>query len=201
MTRDPLPAGRQGNPKPPLMRIISGQFKGRRFTPPADKWPTRPTTDYAKEALFNILENSFYFDEIKVLDLFGGTGSHSYEFVSRGCRDVTYVDQFGPCVKFVHQTLKALNIEEYVHVVRSDVFKFIERCAEQYDYIFAGPPYPLPTIDTIPDLIFEKNMLKPDGWFVLEHNANHEFSGHPRFAQVRNYGGTVFSFFEMRGQV
>ena len=182
------------------MRIIAGQFKGRRFNPPADKWPTRPTTDFAKEALFNILENSFHFDEIKVLDLFGGTGSHCYEFVSRGCRDVTYVDQFGPCVKFVHQTLKTLEIEACVKVVKSDVFKFIERATAQYDYVFAGPPYPLPTIDTIPDLVFEKKMLQPEGWLVLEHNAHHNFSQHPRFLQARHYGGTIFSFFEEPAQ-
>lgn len=178
------------------MRIIGGEFKGRRFHPPADKWPTRPTTDFAKEALFNILENTFYFDEIKVLDLFGGTGSHSYEFISRGCRDVTYVDKFASCVKFVNQTSKTLGIEEYLHSFKMDVFKFVENCNQQFDYIFAGPPYPLPNLDTIPDLIFTNKLLKPGAWFVLEHNAHHNFENHPRFIRQRNYGGTYFSFFE-----
>lgn len=178
------------------MRIIGGELKGRRFHPPADKWPTRPTTDFAKEALFNILQNSFYFDEIKVLDLFGGTGSHSYEFISRGCRDVTYVDNFGPAVRFVKQTAKTLGIEAFLRTVEMDVFKFIENCKSQYDYVFAGPPYPLPKLDSIPDVIFEHKLLKPGGWLVLEHNAHHSFATHPRFFQQRNYGGTYFSFFE-----
>ncbi|MBI5917749.1 MAG: RsmD family RNA methyltransferase [Bacteroidetes bacterium] len=179
------------------MRIISGKFKGRRFNPPADKWPTRPTTDFAKEGLFNILQNTFDFEELKVLDLFGGTGNHSYEFISRGCADVTYVDKFPGCLKFVEQTAKTLDIQPFIKIVSADVFRFIERSVAQYGYIFAGPPYPLPTIDTLPDLIFGKKMLAPGGWFVLEHNAHHDFGQHPRFLQQRNYGGTVFSFFEM----
>ncbi|MCB0519159.1 MAG: RsmD family RNA methyltransferase [Lewinellaceae bacterium] len=183
------------------MRIISGRFKGRRFSPPADKWPTRPTTDFAKEGLFNILQNTLDFEEIKVLDLFGGTGNHSYEFISRGCRQVTYVDKFPGCVKFVQKTATALGIEGFINIVQADVFKFVERPTGPYDYIFAGPPYPLPTIDLIPDLIFEKKLLSPGGWFVLEHNANHAFETHPRFLQQRNYGGTIFSFFEMPAPV
>ncbi|MEO1261516.1 MAG: RsmD family RNA methyltransferase [Bacteroidota bacterium] len=177
------------------MRIISGKFKGRRFSPPADKWPTRPTTDFAKEGLFNILQNHLYFDELKVLDLFGGTGNHSYEFISRGCRDVTYVDKFGGCIKFVHQITKKLEIEDFIKIIRSDVFKFMERTTEKYDYIFAGPPYALPTIDTIPDLVFKHDLLKEGGWFVMEHNPNHKYDEHPYFFQKRNYGKTIFSFF------
>ena len=177
------------------MRIISGEFKGRRFSPPADKWPTRPTTDFAKEGLFNILQNHLHFEKLKVLDLFGGTGNHSYEFISRGCRDVTYVDKFGGCIKFVRQITSQLEIEDYIRIIRSDVFKFISRTTEQYDYIFAGPPYALPTIDTIPDLIFENKLLKENGWFVMEHNPNHSYEEHPCFFQKRNYGKTIFSFF------
>lgn len=177
------------------MRIISGKFKGRRFSPPADKWPTRPTTDFAKEGLFNILQNHLDFSELKVLDLFGGTGNHSYEFISRGCTDVTYVDKFGGCIKFVQKTSEKLEIEDFIKIVRSDVFKFMERTTEQFDYIFAGPPYALPTIDTIPDLIFKNNLLKEDGWFVMEHNPNHSYDEHPNFFQKRNYGKTIFSFF------
>lgn len=177
------------------MRIIAGKFKGRRFHPPADNWPTRPTTDFAKEGLFNILNNHIDFEEVKVLDLFGGTGSHSYEFISRGCQDVTYVDKFPACVAFVKKTAKELEIESKIRIVRADVFKFITHCTEQFDYIFAGPPYALPSIDALPDLIFQYNLLKDDGWFVLEHDPTHSYQQHPHFFQERNYGKTIFSFF------
>ena len=177
------------------MRIIGGKFKGRRFYPPADKWPTRPTTDFAKEGLFNILNNQYDFEEMKVLDLFGGTGNHSYEFISRGCTDVTYVDNFAGCVQFAKKTAQTLDIEPSIHIIRSDVFKFVTRDSHQYDYIFAGPPYPMPNIPEIPDLILEKKLLKPDAWLVLEHNPRHNFKNHPNLLQVRNYGTTIFSFF------
>ncbi|MCB0458370.1 MAG: RsmD family RNA methyltransferase, partial [Flavobacteriaceae bacterium] len=108
------------------MRIVGGKFKSRRFNPPAKNWPTRPTTDFAKEGLFNILLNHWDFESIKVLDLFGGTGSHSYEFISRGCCDVTYVDKFPGCVAFVKKTAKELDIEKCIHIIKGDVFKFIE---------------------------------------------------------------------------
>lgn len=178
------------------MRIIGGKFKGRKFNPPAKNWPTRPTTDFAKEGLFNILMNRYDFSELKVLDLFGGTGNHSYEFISRGCEDVTYVDKFGGCVAFVKKTAATLDIQEQINIVRADVFKFMERTPEKYDYIFAGPPYPLPTLDTIPDWIFEKELLAEDGLFVMEHNPNHDFKKHPHYVDERHYGKTIFSFFE-----
>jgi len=177
------------------MRVIGGKLKGRRFNPPADHWPTRPTTDYAKEALFNILNNQLDFEASRVLDLFGGTGSHSYEFVSRGCQDVTYVDKFPDATRFVRKTLQEFGIAEQVKVVQMDVFKFIGSATGQWDYIFAGPPYALPTIDTIPDLIFERDLLLPEGIFVLEHNPHHDFLEHPMLFDVRNYGKTIFSFF------
>lgn len=178
------------------MRIIGGQFKGRRFNPPAQNWPTRPTTDFAKEGLFNILSNNFEFAELKVLDLFGGTGSHSYEFISRGCEKVTYVDKFGGCVSFVKKMVETLEIQESINIIRSDVFKFIDRAFEQYDYIFAGPPYALPGLDSLPDLIFKKELPQKEGWFVLEHNPNHDFQTHSHFFDERNYGKTIFSFFK-----
>lgn len=178
------------------MRIIGGKFKGRRFNPPADNWPTRPTTDYAKEALFNILNNQLDFEASKVLDLFGGTGSHSYEFISRGCEDVTYVDKFADAVRFVRKTSQLLGIEAQLKIFQMDVFAYIGFTKEQYDYIFAGPPYALPTIDTIPDLVFEKKLLLPDGMFVLEHNPYNDFLNHPHLVDVRNYGKTFFSFFK-----
>lgn len=178
------------------MRIIGGKFKGRRFYPPAKKWPTRPTTDYSKEALFNILQNNLDFEELKVLDLFGGTGNHSYEFISRGCLDVTYVDKFRGCVQFVKKLSAELEIEDHINIVQGDVFKFIKRNTLQFDYIFAGPPYPLKTIDSIPDLILENKMLTEEGWHVLEHNPKHNFKEHPNCFDVRNYGQTIFSFFK-----
>jgi 16S rRNA (guanine966-N2)-methyltransferase len=149
------------------MRIISGKFGGRKFYPPADKWPTRPTTDISKEGLFNVLNNRLDWEEVKMLDLFGGTGNHCYEFISRGCIDATYVDQFMGCIKFVQEVSEKLNIENELRIVRSDVFRFIASTKEKYDYIFAGPPYPLPNIPEIPDLIFEKQLLATDGLFVL----------------------------------
>lgn len=182
------------------MRIIGGKFRGRRFNPPAKNWPTRPTTDFAKEGLFNILQNHFDFEEMKVLDLFGGTGSHSYEFISRGCKDVTYVDKFPAAVAFVRKTARELGIEGCIRIVQGDVFKFIAFAGGQFDYIFAGPPYALPTIDAIPGLIFQNRLLRPGGWFVLEHDPSHVFEGRPHLFQVRNYGKTIFSFFKEEGE-
>ncbi|MFZ4426283.1 MAG: RsmD family RNA methyltransferase [Saprospiraceae bacterium] len=178
------------------MRIIGGKFKGRRFTPPADHWPTRPTTDFAKEGLFNILSNSLDFEELKVLDLFGGTGSHSYELISRGCTDVTYVDKFGPAVAFARKMARLLEIEPYIKIVQSDVFRYITHCKEHYDYIFAGPPYGLPQLEEIPELVFSHALLRPGGWLVLEHNPHHSFEAHSCFIMQRNYGKTLFTFFE-----
>lgn len=178
------------------MRIISGQFRGRKFIPPAKNWPTRPTTDIAKEGLFNILTNELDFEDMVMLDLFGGTGNHCYECISRGCSNATYVDKHVPAVKFVTQLAGQLGIESKLRIVRQDVFKFIATDAGQYTYCFAGPPYPLPTLDTIPDKFFATPLLAPGGLFVLEHNPNHDFSNHPRFSRIRSYGKTLFSFFE-----
>ncbi len=180
------------------MRIIGGKFKGRRFNPPAKNWPTRPTTDYSKEGLFNILYNNWDFEEMKMLDLFGGTGNHSYEFISRGCKDVTYVDKFGGCISFVKKTAETLEIEDNIKIVRADVFKFIEKTNLKYNYIFAGPPYPLPRLDEIPDMIFKYKLLAEEGWLVVEHNGNHGFKDHPNYFDERQYGGTIFSFFEYK---
>ena len=178
------------------MRIISGKFGGRKFYPPADKWPTRPTTDISKEGLFNILNNRLDWEEVKMLDLFGGTGNHCYEFISRGCEDATYVDQFMGCIKFVNEIRDKLQLQNELRIVKSDVFKFIHSTKEKFDYIFAGPPYPLPNIPVIPDLIFEKELLRPDGLFVMETNTDHKFEHHPNFKQLKKYGTTLFWFFE-----
>ena len=177
------------------MRIISGKFKGRKFKPPASNWPTRPTTDFAREGLFNILQNNLDFESISVLDLFCGTGSHTYEFVSRGCSDVTCIDKFGGCIRFVKETIATLGIQNEVSVIKSDVFAYIKNAGRSFDYIFAGPPYALANMDLIPDLIFEYNLLRDDGWFVMEHNPNHDYKDHSNYLFERNYGTTIFSFF------
>jgi len=178
------------------MRVIAGKFKSRRFYPPADKWPTRPTTDFAKEGLYNVLTHVLDFSEMSMLDLFGGTGSHSYECISRGCTDVTYVDQHGPCLKFVKRIAEELKITDNIKVIRSDVFKYIAHCGIQYDYIFAGPPYPLPNLSSIPNEIFKHGLLKEEALLVIEHDQKHDFEQHPCFVKEKRYGQAVFSFFE-----
>lgn len=177
------------------MRIIGGKYGSRRFQPPANNWPTRPTTDFAKEALYNILQNKIDFECTSMLDLFGGTGSHCYEFLSRGSSEVTYVDNYGKCVAFVKRTAKELNVGDALKIVKSDVFKFIKNCNLQYDFIFADPPYQLKTLSKIPDLIFEQNLLNEDGILVIEHDQNNSFEEHSRNIDIRKYGGCMFSFF------
>jgi len=178
------------------MRIIGGSFRGRRFSPPANNWPTRPTTDYAKEGLYNILTNDIDFGEIKFLDLFGGTGNHCYEMISRGCEDATYVEKYPGCVKYFIETTKKLKIEPYVKVKKMDVFKYIKHTDEQYDLIFADPPYALRTLDQIPDMVFENKLLRENGLLVVEHNHIVSFEKHINLKKARNYGQTIFSFFQ-----
>ena len=175
------------------MRIISGRHRGRRFTPP-DNIPTRPTTDIAKEGLFNILNNNIEFEGTKYLDLFAGTGNISYEMASRGCTDITTVDRFPTCVKYIENMVGKLGIEG-MRVIQADVFDFIANAKEQYDLIFAGPPYGLENLDDIPNIIFDANLVAEDGMFVLEHNPNHNFEHDERMRHMRNYGQTIFSFF------
>ncbi len=150
------------------MRIISGTLGGRRINPPANMPYTRPTTDIAKEGLFNILQNNLDFQKLKALDLFGGTGNISYELASRGVKDLTIVEKDTKMYEYIKKTITDLNIQN-AKPVKAEAFKFIEECIEQYDFIFAGPPYALQMIDDLPTLIFEKGLLKPGGWFVLEH--------------------------------
>ena len=175
------------------MRIIGGLLKGIRFEPPKNI-PTRPTTDFAKEGLFNMLENSFNFENVKALDLFGGTGSISYELASRGCENITTVEIFPRCADFIRKTSKQHNISGMT-VLKMDVFKFIESTQDKYDLIFAGPPYPLPNLASIPDLIFQYSLIRGNGWFILEHNPNHNFEKHPHYLKSKNYGTTIFSIF------
>ncbi len=180
------------------MRISAGSLRGRTFYPPADKWPTRPTTDISREALFNILTNRIDFEEIEALDLFGGTGAHTYEMISRGCTKITYVDLHRPAAKFTEQTLKAWDCIQFVDIKCMDFKMFINNCSVQFDYIFAGPPYPLPDLGSIPDYIFNAAILKETGLFVLEHNPQYKFNEHPHFIEERKYGQTRFSFFHYK---
>lgn len=179
------------------MRIISGSLGGRRINPPANMPYTRPTTDIAKEGLFNILQNQLDFEELKTLDLFGGTGSISYELASRGVNDLTIVEKDQKMFSFIKKTAESLGLQNF-KIVKSDVFRFIEQCHEKFDFIFAGPPYALQNIDDLPRLIFEKQLLKADGWFILEHTPRNNYESFPFFKSARNYGTTVFSTFVNR---
>ncbi len=176
------------------MRIVSGMFGGRRFSPPA-KIPARPTTEVAKEGLFNMLSNSIDIEGLKTLDLFGGTGSISYELASRGALDLTIVERDQVTIDFIRKTVKELAIDSYTNVIRADVFKFMKQCEDSFDFIFAGPPYALQNIDDLPKYVFERGLLKSGGVFVLEHTPRNDYQNHPNFQRIKNYGTTVFTFF------
>lgn len=178
------------------MRIISGKFKGRRISPPKGL-PVRPTTDMSKEALFNVLNNHFSFEGLKVLDLFAGTGNISYEFASRGSSPITSVDGDFGCVKFIKQV--AAEYDFNIAATKSDVFKFLERNNATFDIIFADPPYALdqPTFEKIVLLVFEKNTLNEDGMMVIEHSKYTKLDHMINFSFKKSYGGSIFSFFEL----
>lgn len=176
------------------MRIIGGDMGGRKFNPPSNMPYTRPTTDIAKEGLFNILQHRIDFTSLKTLDLFGGTGSISYELASRGAPDLSIVEKDATMVAFIKKTAAALHFEN-IRIIRADVFKFIAACTEHYDFIFAGPPYALVQIDELPRQIFEKRLLHKNGLFVLEHTPRNVYTSYPFFTMERNYGSTVFSIF------
>jgi 16S rRNA (guanine966-N2)-methyltransferase len=180
------------------MRIVGGEFSGRRFNPPIGI-PARPTTDVAKEGLFNTLQNIMDLEGIKTCDIFGGTGSISYELASRGASDLTLIERDQASIQFIKKTAQALGIYDKMQIIKGDVFKFIRQSRDQYDFIFAGPPYALENIDDLPNLVFEKKMLKPEGIFVLEHTPRNDYQGHPAFIRMKNYGTTVFSFFQQPG--
>ena len=176
------------------MRIIGGELGGRRVNPPAKMPHTRPTTDIAKEGLFNILENNLDLSSLKTLDLFGGTGSISYELASRGVRDLTVVEKDPAMFAFIQKNATELKLENY-KVIRMDVFRYIDQCTSAFDFIFAGPPYALPNIDDLPRLIVSKKLLKDKGWFVLEHTPRNNYKDFPLYVTERNYGTTIFSIF------
>ncbi|MFT5964417.1 MAG: 16S rRNA (guanine966-N2)-methyltransferase [Flavobacterium sp.] len=178
------------------MRIISGKYKGRRISPPKGL-PVRPTTDMSKEALFNVLNNHFNFEGLKVLDLFSGTGNISYEFASRGSSPITSVDGDFGCVKFIKQI--ATEYDFNIAATKSDVFKFLERNNATFDIIFADPPYALDqaTFEKIVLLVFEKNTLNEDGMMVIEHSKYTKLDHMMHFSFKKSYGGSIFSFFEL----
>lgn len=177
------------------MRIITGKYGGRRINPPAKMPYTRPTTDIAKEGLFNILQNNLDLERAKTLDLFGGTGSISYELASRGASDLTIIEKDVKMAAFIKETAATLGIENF-KLVKGEVFKYIQTCNEQFNFIFAGPPYALTNIDDLPRDIFSHHLLMPGGWFILEHTPRNDYKSHPNFSWERNYGTTIFTLFE-----
>ena len=176
------------------MRIISGDYKGKRLVAPK-KLPVRPTTDMAKEGLFNILSNRYHLQNLKVLDLFAGTGNISFEFASRGTRDIIAVDAFPGCVQFISRTSKELDFS--IQSVKSDVFKFLEKVPGTFDIIFADPPYDLQVsqFERIIQTVFQRKMLQPNGTLILEHAAQTQLNYLDHFSEFRKYGGSRFSFF------
>ncbi len=180
------------------MRIISGQFRGKKLRAPKTL-PVRPTTDMAKESLFNILNNYYYFDGVKVLDLFAGTGNVSLEFASRGSEDVTAVDLDSGCVKFIKQMTNELKIEEGFNIIQEDVFKYLKKTKSKSNIIFADPPYAFDQeeFESIPKVVFERELLEEGGMLIVEHFSKMDLSHLDNFSFKRKYGSSVFSFFEL----
>ncbi len=176
------------------MRIISGNRKGRAIRAPHNL-PVRPTTDFAKTALFNILNNHFDFAETKVLDLFCGTGNISYEFLSRGCTSVTCVDNNTGCIEFVKE-FSEKHFPGMMHAMRSDAFRYIKNCHTTFDIIFADPPFSMSNVWELPDLILSQNILNKNGWLILEHSSHSKPTCKAIISETRKYGHTSFSFFK-----
>ena len=175
------------------MRIITGIYKGRHFDIPRS-FKARPTTDFAKENIFNVLNGYIDFEDAVALDLFAGTGSISYELLSRGCASVVSVELDRDHARFISECLKKLGTDKDI-LIRGDVFRFLKSCHQQFDFIFADPPYSLPELPKIPSLIFEYGLLKEDGILVFEHGKQNNFSDHPHFLEHRSYGSVNFSIF------
>lgn len=175
------------------MRIVGGKYKGRFFSP-NKKFGARPTTDLAKEALFNILANKYNFEGMQVLDLFSGTGSIGYEFISRNAGEVTFVELNFNHVRFIKKVTTDLEISNAT-IIRSDVFRFLKKCPSKFDIVFADPPFELKQLNEIPQAVFMADILKNDGLFILEHPEKYDFSKHPNFTEIRKYGKVNFSFF------
>ena len=176
------------------MRIITGKYKGRHFDIPRT-FKARPTTDFAKENIFNVINAYLDWEETVALDLFAGTGSISLELLSRGCKEVVSVEKDRDHARFISQCMEKIGADEHV-LIKGDVFRFIKSCHQQFDFIFADPPYALPELPTIPDLIFSQDLLAPDGLFVFEHGKHNDFSSHPHFVEHRSYGSVNFTLFK-----
>lgn len=176
------------------MRIITGKYKGRHFDVPRS-FKARPTTDFAKENIFNVLNGHIDFEGITALDLFAGTGSISLEMLSRGCSRVISVEADRDHCAFIRQCLQKLGTDD-VTLIRGDVFRFLRSCRQQFDLIFADPPYALEQLESIPSLIFERGLLKEDGILVFEHGKRNDFSADPHFIEHRAYGSVNFSLFK-----
>ncbi len=176
------------------MRIISGTYKGKSIIAPKTL-PVRPTTDFAKEALFNIIENQFDIDNLSVLDLFAGTGNITYEFASRRAKSIVTVDLHYACTSFIKKTIYQLKFNN-VHIIKNDVFKYTKQCKQSFDLIFADPPYDLKNLKEIPTAIFQQELLSPNGWLIVEHDKRTDFKEHPNFFEHRKYGNVNFSFFK-----
>ena len=177
------------------MRIITGKYKGRHFEIPRS-FKARPTTDFAKENIFNVLNGYIDFENTTALDLFSGTGSITLELLSRGCSQVISVELDRDHHHFIQECLKKLSIVNCIPI-RGDVFRFVKSCKQQFDFIFADPPYALKDLPEIPDLIFERKLLKDYGVFVFEHGKDHDFSQHPHFVEHRSYGSVNFTLFRV----
>lgn len=175
------------------MRIVGGKYRGRIFNPDK-RFTARPTTDLAKESLFNILANRYDFTGMNILDLFSGTGSIGYEFASREASEVTLVDKDHHHVRFIKKTIDQLGAEN-VRVIQDDVFRFLKNCPFSFDIIFADPPYEFPFLGKIPEAVFASGVLRDKGLFILEHSRSHDFSKSPHFSELRKYGKVQFSFF------
>lgn len=175
------------------MRIISGTYRGKHIKPPKS-FKARPTTDFAKESLFNILSNHIDYEEIEVLDLFSGTGSIAYEFVSRGVKRVTALEMDPANHRFISRTAQEMDMDQMT-VLRADVFRYLKKPYQSFDLIFADPPYDHKAIKELPDLVFSTGILNPRGIFILEHPGNYSFTAHTNFQQQRKYGGVNFSLF------
>ncbi|MCO6500818.1 MAG: 16S rRNA (guanine(966)-N(2))-methyltransferase RsmD [Vicingus serpentipes] len=176
------------------MRIINGIHKGKSIIAPKDL-PVRPTTDFAKEGLFNILSNEFDIDNLEVLDLFSGTGNIAFEFASRGAKKVLCIDANYHCVSFIKKTSSTLNFKQ-LSVFKNDVFKYLKQYTQSFDLIFADPPYDLKEIPVIPQLIFDNKLLNKDGWLIVEHDKRTDLSDHSNFVVQRKYGNVHFSIFQ-----
>lgn len=178
------------------MRIIGGTLKGKNILPPAN-YGARPTTDFAKEGLFNIIINEYDIEDISVLDLFSGTGSISLEFASRGCSDIISVEMNPVHARFIKQVVTAYKVKG-MQVVRHNAFDFINICTRKFDVIFADPPYSIEGLDTIPSKIFERGLLNEGGYLILEHPGTYNFEEHTHFIKERKYGNVHFSFFRLK---